>query len=212
MSGPFRCTAPVARFLGGLWVYRRCRRCERCMEMRRYHWQCRTVWETMHSEQTCFVTLTFGRAARGTIYAEAAAADHAKSSAKRLFAAAGAMVSKYIRDLRELDARYLFVPEPHVNGFPHFHALVHVNAGVKLAQIQAPWDRGFGCWKWVRDRGAITYVTKYLAKGRYGRVRASLKYGGPDRFGKGTHSDGEAERAISLPFYESLNVLPCKLP
>lgn len=164
------------------------------MEMRRYHWQCRAVWETMHSEQTCFITLTFGRRARALIFDRAAKADKQRSSQQRLFDAAGVEVSDYVRSLRrETGCRYLFVPEPHKDGFPHFHALVHVSSGVRLSQLEAPWDRGFGVWKWMRDAGGIRYTTKYLAKGRHGRIRASLKYGGPNRFGPNSEAEGERD-------------------
>lgn len=197
MKSVFRCSAPVSRTLGGINVRSRCRRCGACMEMRRYHWQCRSVWETMHSDKTCFVTLTFGRAARASIFSRAAIADKSKrNSSQRLFDAAGTTITQYVRDLRELDARYLFVPEPHANGFPHYHALVHVSDLVRLEQLSSPWDRGYGAWKWVRDRGAITYVTKYLAKGRHGRIRASLKYGGPDRFGPANRERSELDLCL----------------
>lgn len=162
----------------------RCRRCIGCLRLRRYQWMCRAAAEQMSAKATWFFTFTYGPEARASILGAASnAADRTAPQAARLVRAAGVSVSAYMRHLRKIGGRvrYLAVPEPHRNGFPHWHGLVHCLSGdLSHETLTLGWSHGWSVFKAVRDVGAIRYVTKYLAKERFGRVRASLKYGARD--------------------------------
>lgn len=112
--------------------------------------------------------------------AAASADERDVQPTKRLVSASGFYVSAYAKSLRKtgFTIRYIFVPELHRNGFPHWHGLVH-DLGGNLAydDLDAAWVGGFHVTKLVRDARALRYVTKYLSKYRIGRVRASINYG-----------------------------------
>lgn len=158
----------------------RCRRCKSCLEARRHLWVIRAAREQVKAKQTWFLTLTFGGKRRAAIMSEASRMDMKLSQPDRLSRAAGWFVSKFFKRLRKagFEVRYLVVFEPHADGFPHIHALLHDQRGdLRWSHITAQWSAGFSMCKLVRDAGAIRYVTKYLAKGRYGKIRASGGYG-----------------------------------
>lgn len=163
------------------------------MLARQWLWRKRAAREQVKANATWFVTLTFGRNARARILADAASRDDGASQADRLTRAAGWFVGNYCKRLRKsgFKVRYVWIAEPHANGFPHFHGLIHDQTGTlseaqraaivseKLGPLEAAWSAGSQVMVHpVRDGGAIFYITKYIAKGRFGRIRASASYGG----------------------------------
>lgn len=86
-----------------------------------------------------------------------------------------------------MELRYLVACEPHRDGFPHFHVLLHEqrhHAGVGRRQIEAQWRDGqsgvalgHASFKLVRDVDGARYACKYLGKTATDRVRASQHYG-----------------------------------
>lgn len=159
----------------------RCRQCAGCLRLRRYQWMCRAAAEQMEADATWFFTFTYAPTVRARVMRAASnAADPSAPQAVRLVRAAGVYVSAYMRHLRKVGGpvRYLAVPEPHRDGFPHWHGLVHCSSeDLSFETLTRGWSHGWSVFKQVRDVGAIRYVTKYLAKERYGRIRASLNYG-----------------------------------
>lgn len=162
----------------------RCRRCENCMLARRHKFMIRAAREQIRAKHTWFVTLTFGPRRRSAILAAASRLDHRKDQSARLVQASGWYVTTFTKRLRAagFDFRYLFVAEPHRDGFPHYHGLLHdQSSALSWDGISDEWNAGYSVVKLVRDVGAIRYVTKYIAKGRYGRIRCSSGYGAEDR-------------------------------
>jgi hypothetical protein len=151
--------------------------------MRRWAWTSRAAHEQAFAKHTWFITLTFKPSERYRIAQSASLLDASKSSPdRRLVAASGTYISAYFRTLRRegYEIRYCCVPELHRNGFPHWHGLVHDQSGsLTWKGLSTAWTAGWSVCKLVKDAKAIRYVTKYLAKDRIGRVRASLEYGAP---------------------------------
>lgn len=180
-----RCTSPVGVYWSALccYVYVRCRRCSGCMKLRQYAWMARAAHEQAFAKRTWFVTLTYGPNRRRAIMATASGARERNSPpSQRLISAAGGYVTKFIKTIRKrgFELRYIFCPELHRDGFPHWHGLIHDTRGdLKWADISSAWSAGFSVVKLVKDANALRYVTKYLSKDRMGRVRASLNYGAP---------------------------------
>lgn len=160
---------------------------------------CRAAREQVRAKRTWFVTFTFAPRTRATILAQATQ-DGRGSQVDRLIRHAGWFVSTYTKRLRKAGFRfrYIVIAEPHADGFPHFHGIVHDqlgNTSVKevwkrdprrpglwkkllvCPELETAWSAGYVETELVRDLGAIRYITKYLAKGRFGRVRSSLGYG-----------------------------------
>lgn len=105
----------------------------------------------------------------------------------------GQLWSRYLKRVRKYEAvRYMAVPELHRDGMVHWHALLHCKASWR--SLAKPWDYGFSKINLVEDGvRSIRYVTKYLAKDKLGRVRASLGYGVTPP--KGDSSEGLSETA-----------------
>lgn len=178
-----RCSSPA-----GVWwpalqssIYVRCRRCEGCLRLRQYSWMARAAHEQAFAQRTWFVTLTYGPDHRAAIMRSASQAKSGKPTSKRLITASGRYVSGLCKTLRKrgFEFRYIFCPELHQNGFPHWHGLIHCDDELKWAHLTSAWSAGFSVVKLVRDANALKYVTKYLSKYKLGRVRASLHYGDP---------------------------------
>ena len=177
----------------------RCRRCKNCLKARQFQWMLRAAREQMRARRTWLVTLTFGPKSRSEILSAANAMPESKNQQARLVEAAGWYVQTYLKRLRAdgFRFRYVFIAEPHLDGFPHFHGLVHDQLGntrmlqimkrdkrtkerrscVVCPDLETQFKNGFVDTELVRDLGAIRYVTKYIAKGRFGRIRASASYG-----------------------------------
>lgn len=191
----YNCESPRAQRYEALQTYIgvRCRKCSSCLKARQWLWRIRAAREQVAAKHTWFVTLTFGRNARARILADASSRDDGASQADRLTRAAGWFVGNYCKRLRKsgFKVRYVWFAEPHANGFPHFHGLIHDQTGTlseaqraaivaeQLGPLESAWSAGSQVVVLpVRDGGAIFYVTKYIAKGRFGRIRASASYGG----------------------------------
>lgn len=178
-----RCSSPAAvRWPAlGSYIRVRCRRCEGCMRLRQYSWMARAAHEQVFAQRTWFVTLTYGPNRRAAIMRSASQAKSGTPSTKRLVTAAGGYVTGLCKMLRKqgFEFRYIFCPELHRDGFPHWHGLIHCNDELKWLDITSSWSAGFSVVKLVKDANALRYVTKYLSKERMGRVRASLHYGEP---------------------------------
>lgn len=155
------------------------------MRLRQWAWTARAAHEQTFAKRTWFITLTYGPNRRSAIMAratESRVAGSEKTAVERLTTAAGWYVSNYCKTLRKrgFEFRYIFVPELHRDGFPHWHGLIHDQTGLmKWADLTEAWSAGFSVCKLVKDAKALRYVTKYLCKDRLGRVRASLGYGAP---------------------------------
>lgn len=152
----------------------------------------RAAHEQAFAKRTWFVTLTFAPKQRHAIMSAASADVSEKATGERLISAAGRYVSAYVKTLRKrgFALRYIFVPELHRDGFPHYHGLIHCDDSLLWDDMTNAWSAGWSVVKLVRDANAIRYVTKYLSKAKLGRVRASICYGapGPDLIGEGLAS------------------------
>lgn len=193
----FKCSSPLrvewAALQSSIWV--RCKRCEGCRLLRQYQWIARAAHEQAFAKRTWFITLTFRPVERARIMQRASARARAKTPGQRLVAESGVSVTKFIKRLRKpgFAFRYLWVPELHSNGFPHWHGLIHDLRGDMLwKDIASQWRDGFSVVKLVRDAKALRYVTKYLSKENSGSPRASLGYG-----------ESEADRQETLALREA---------
>lgn len=177
----------------------RCRRCKNCLLARQHLWMVRAAREQMRAPRHWLVTLTFGPKSRHEILTAASGKAKSKSQPTRLVEASGWYVQTYLKRLRGdgFRFRYMFVAEPHLNGFPHWHGIIHDQLGntpglpimkkdkrtgerrpaIVCPALEKQFSHGFVDTELVRDLGAIRYVTKYIAKGRFGRIRASARYG-----------------------------------
>lgn len=173
----------------------RCRKCPRCLDLRRRQWTAKAMLETKLSSRSWFVTLTFDPQRRWL--AKAAA----ESRTRRRRAEGWSMltpderyraieretspeVTRWLKRLRKNSGaalRYLLVSEKHSDGFPHYHVLIHEAAGSSATKraIQGAWVAGFSNAKVIaaHDVKATYYVCKYLNKSASTRVRASQHYG-----------------------------------
>lgn len=200
-----RCTSPVGVYWSALcsYVYVRCRRCDGCMRLRQYSWMARAAHEQAFAKRTWFVTLTYGPNRRAAIMASASSRiESGLPASKRLITAAGGYVSGLCKTLRKrgFEFRYLWVPELHRDGFPHWHGLIHCTDALRWADITEAWSAGFSVVKLVRDANALRYVTKYLCKAKLGRVRASIHYGEPDTSAR-DEADGTLQQSGATPSF-----------
>lgn len=170
-----------------IWVP--CRRCEKCLAMRKMDWRARIGMETRAHERTWFVTLTFRPASRKRLFMEdnSDGVQVMRSPEARHTRAMGE-VTNFLKRLRSaltgadyhnIRLRFFAVTEEHQDGTPHIHLLVHTGGEVKKSAIEsAKWSHGFWSAKLV-DAEAAKYLTKYLTKEVH-RVRASIRYGYAD--------------------------------
>lgn len=162
----------------------RCRRCEGCKRLRQWAWTARSAHEQVFAKKTWFATLTYRPSDRSAIMQRASATwqESDGDPTKRLITASGSYVSNFCKTLRKrgFEFRYIFVPELHRNGFPHWHGLIFDQTGqLDWRQLTTAWSAGFSVMRLVRDANALRYVTKYLCKDNIGRVRASINFGSP---------------------------------
>lgn len=180
----------------------RCRKCAACLRQRARQWRERAIAEwrrAWHAGlRTWFVTLTHHPEERYRLKLETekrvGPGFHRlgpEDQARELFRTAGKLPTRWLKRLRKAGAkfRYLLVTEPHKDGFPHFHLLIHeVDDLNKLTKrlLQSQWARhGFSQAKLVENAGACSYVAKYLAKSTMNKVRPSRGYGRPDELTPG---------------------------
>lgn len=168
-----------------------CRNCKPCLKRRARFWAAKAAREWLKSPKTWFGTFTFGPAARSQLRAAISGLQTPEERVPALVKAGGERVTKYLKVLRKqgVELRYLLTPELHKDGMVHFHALLHTQATWRQLD---KWDHGFLKLNIVHDGvKEIRYVTKYLAKAKLGRVRASLSYGvrPPDIGSEGERGD-----------------------
>jgi hypothetical protein len=178
------------RYVGGTFLVP-CRKCQQCMLSRRNLWSERARIEYRTALRTWFVTLTFGPDARSSILWSArkevsrSGDDFDALDADERFAALERKTSRYltlwlkrVRRTSGATLRYFAVSEPHEDGMPHYHALVHeVGGRVTKRELQSSWPQGFSLCKLSENDLVVRYVAKYIAKHRAARIRASLRYG-----------------------------------
>lgn len=161
-----------------------CRWCKGCLRLRAEVWRKRANHE-IGASKTWFWTGTYGgeaRERRGSLTARNSAAE-----ATEAVKAGNPDVTKWLKRLRKHvgPLRYMIVPELQRDGTVHWHGLIHTLATYR--GLLSHWGLGFESALLVRDEAAGGYVTKYIAKQRLGRIRASRGYGRP----QGIPSEGE---------------------
>lgn len=170
----------------------RCRKCDRCLALRRMSWSLRAAAETQSSRRTWFGTLTLRPDAQVRAVSQARvhlakqgldfdALPYGEQFTER-HKQITPLITKYLKRVRKesgAQLTYLCVAEHHKSGLPHYHMLVHEHdeIGVKHSTLSKQWLEGFEKWRLVSSRSEATYLTKYLAKSSVARVRASRDYG-----------------------------------
>lgn len=156
-------------------------------------WAYRAKAECAAATRTWFGTLTFApeHHLRFVNLARRAASrngdDYDAFPQERRFALIHAEASKEVtkmlkrvRSASGVPFKYLCVVEAHKSGYPHYHLLVHERSHEKQLRwklLSSQWRHGFSKWRLVVDPGEATYITKYVNKSDYARVRASVAYG-----------------------------------
>jgi len=167
-----------------------CRKCTMCLKSRRNLWASRASVEHRFAVRTWFVTLTFGPDARQALLwaarreqtlwgndFEALSLEEQFKAIERLSARHLTLFFKRVRKRSSAMLRYFAVPEPHKDGMPHYHMLIHECGGsVTKRELQSSWPLGFSDCK-LSDDKSVWYVAKYLGKYSCSRVRASSRYG-----------------------------------
>lgn len=176
------------------WV--RCGRCSNCMRTRAWKWSRRAELECRQSILSWMGTLTLSPTHRSRVDATArvdykafnAMADFDQLTSDEQFAWKVGVIypdlARYKMQLRNLSGsklRTLIVAEPHEDGQPHFHMLVHEHdrKGTLTRDIlRDQWKLGFTKWKMIDDHTTdARYVCKYISKSGAVRPRASAQYG-----------------------------------
>lgn len=177
--------APVGRFDTVV----RCRKCMPCRRYKRAVWTERTAAEMVQARRTWFGTLTVAPHWRHILVMKGEAGLGPKPTQdawfNAVFAELGREISLWLKRARkaagrETRLRYFLAAEPHSDGFPHAHILVHEVAGsISYRELRSTWRIGFSSFSVVREpEKARHYCAKYITKGDLGaRVRASLRYG-----------------------------------
>ena len=166
-----------------------CRKCAKCLHWRSMQWSERAMKECLFAKEngvrTIWVTLTLNAKARDQMYAQASLACAGEPKFGDLSRVALGWFQDYLKRLRYIadkehsaKLRFLAVTEPHKDGCPHIHMLVHGNIPTKIFR-KAKWGNGFIHAK-ISDEQTAKYLCKYISK-EAGRVRASLAYGHPER-------------------------------
>lgn len=170
----------------------RCRRCDRCLQLRQRMWAHRAKAETSLSRRTWFGTLTLrpdeqwrfltqarvDLAEQGIDFDALPYGEQFTERHKRI----GVEITKYLKRVRKRSGatiRLLCVAEHHQSGDPHYHMLVHEHceAGVRHQVLAEEWKLGFEKWRLVTRVDRASYLCKYLSKSSVARVRASRDYG-----------------------------------
>lgn len=201
---------PVYRYVPGMeprgappatqtvYVRLRCRKCPECLEQRRRQWTAKAIVETRQSSRTWFGTLTVGPDRR--FWAKACAERFVAKARNEPFGMLTPVertreiarhlqpeVTRYLKRVRKaarVRFRYLLVVEPHGDGFPHFHLLLHERGQpVTKRMLDDQWHWGFSKWKLIPNEEvrAVGYVCKYVSKSAQARIRASQHYGQADK-------------------------------
>lgn len=182
-----------------IWVP--CRKCQKCLVVRKLLWKGRIMSEVMHAQRTWFVTLTFRPSARESLFAEAPTVlERSKIALKE--------ISDYLKRLRAAcvgtptEIRFFAVTEPHKDDFPHVHLLLHSDEMLSAKRIRAGnWKHGFISMKLCDDEMA-GYLVKYITK-EVSCVRASLRYGKAAK--NADKKSGPATKALEAKSEEKQN-------
>lgn len=173
------------------WVRVPCRKCDECLKHRRRLWTARAMTETRNALRTWFGTLTVSpdRRFHAMMLADRKSCGELDkmTDLERTRAVAAQLapeVTRWLKRVRKESGaklRYLLVVEPHQDGFPHFHMLLHevTITPVPKRILEAQWSYGFSSWRLVPngEMRQVSYVCKYLTKSAQTRVRASRHYG-----------------------------------
>lgn len=167
-----------------------CRKCEPCLRYRAWQWAERAKTELRTASRTWFATLTLSPERQTWARMSARHSLHGAVSditEQNLFKATVDAVSpelqrwlKRVRKVSGARLRYLLVCEAHKSGLPHWHLLIHENAGtVTERMLRLNWTYGHSKFKLVdrTDQKVAWYLCKYVAKSALVKVRASVKYG-----------------------------------
>lgn len=158
--------------------------------------------ETARSSRTWFCTLTLHPQWQHRVFMEEMAiktskgwldADFNQEKEEFLLRCHGGLklATKFWKNVRKPHVgeepvllKYLIVAERHISGLPHYHALVHEQAGhLTYRRLADRWTKyGFFHGKLVDSEElsahkSARYLTKYIAKDMLCRVRASQRYG-----------------------------------
>lgn len=175
----------------------RCRRCGACLAYRRRLWAGRAAVEVATARRTWWGTLTQRPAARAhqlyeaqlRAYRSGVDYDGLPKAERyaRLVSVLGGRFGLYMKRLRKakgVKVRYLLVAEPHKNGDPHLHVLLHeMGEPIAKSVLEKQWTDGFSSWRLVEathdsHQKVAWYITKYMLKAEDGpRLRASFRYG-----------------------------------
>lgn len=179
-----------------------CRRCPDCLRIKAARWAERAVIEHARSTRSWFCTFTLEPKVQHWVFMNEMARktskgwldsdfnDEAKEFLLRCHGGLRLMTKfwKNVRKTRSEEEpvllKYLLVAERHVSGLPHYHALVHEQAGhLTYRRMSTRWlKHGFFHAKLVgmddlSPEQSARYVTKYIGKDMLARVRASQRYG-----------------------------------
>lgn len=184
-----------------------CRKCQGCRRWKRAMWSGRAALEFAQSHRTWLGTLTFApderyrviTTVRQRMSAEGGDFDALgpNDQFRELVGELWPYMRNFIKRLRRgtagqvaLEFRYLVAVEPHKDGFPHFHVLLHeqqLHPGIGRRQLEAEWrdaqtgvKLGHAKFKLVHDVAGARYAAKYLGKYEVDRVKASQHYGQRD--------------------------------
>lgn len=175
----------------------RCRKCPACLKHKRRLWTARGIAEVRTSMRTWFGTLTVSperrfqaklladkrsTTRRGEALSELSSVERTRAIAAEL----NPEVTRWLKRVRKQSGaklRYLLVCEPHKDGFPHFHLLLHERGQpVSKRLLESQWTYGFSNWRLVPagEVAQVGYVCKYITKSAQTRIRASRHYGQQD--------------------------------
>lgn len=169
----------------------KCRKCDICLAERRKLWARRALSEVAMSGRTWFGTLTLSPEWHVRFGAQAAVRTKRRTG-EELEALPlgeqlasrnviiGAEIAKMFKRLRKsgYQFRYFLVMEAHESGLPHYHLLIHeLSREIPKRVLDAAWSFGFTKYRLMTSAKEIYYVTKYLGKSNWARVRASIGYG-----------------------------------
>lgn len=191
-----------------------CRKCDRCLRVRRWEWHHRAMAELCASPRSWFGTLTLRPGARLWFLNQARLGciqqgeDYETYTAEQQFGKLCRCVGKElnlwlarVRKHARAPFRYLLVFERHKDGHPHMHCLLHetVDGSTSERMLRTSWRGGHSKFVVIDNNQPATagYVAKYLAKSNLARVRASLRYG--KNTPSGHSPQGPTWRDVSAP-------------
>ena len=160
-----------------------CRKCKACLRRDRRRWETRIQRECSRANRTWMATYTISPAARMMV--EGTRKDVPIDSDDyfallwvervRVLSRELQLHLKRVRKSVDKPIRFFAVFEPHRDGWPHIHMLIHADHELLKKQC-GTWNLGFQKVKLVQEGAGALYVAKYCAK-EGSSVRASVRYG-----------------------------------